>query len=130
MQCAAAHRPRRLTIAAVAGLLAMSIACHNGSRPQTDDDDQAEAQEPTTLEVTNQGFADMTIYVVQSGQRIRLGLATGNATVQFVIPRAVVNSPAIQLRFIADPIGGTRAPISDEITVSPGDHVQLTIPAA
>jgi hypothetical protein len=124
-----AHLSRVITTAALAGLLVAPVACHNGPQPQNDDD-QAEVQEPTTLDVMNQGFPDMTIYVVQSGQRIRLGLATGNATVQFVIPRAVVNTPATQLRFIADPIGGSRAPVSDEITVSPGDHVQLTIPAA
>jgi hypothetical protein len=32
------------------------------------------------------------------------------------------------LRFIADPIGGNRASVSQEITVVPGDTVVLTIP--
>jgi hypothetical protein len=32
------------------------------------------------------------------------------------------------LRFIADPIGGRRASVSQEITVSPGDTVVMTIP--
>lgn len=118
---------RVLTASALAALFMTPLACHTGSPPQTGDDSQA--VEPTTVEVQNQGFPDMTIYVVQSGQRVRLGLATGNSTETFVIPSAVVNGPAMQLRFIADPIGGSRLPVSDEITVSPGDHVQLTIPA-
>jgi hypothetical protein len=32
------------------------------------------------------------------------------------------------LRFIADPIGGARPSVSEEITVAPGDSVVLTIP--
>ena len=103
------------------------VACHNGAQPQTADDENQDVAQ-TTLEVTNQWFADMDIYVVQTGQRVRRGLATGNSTTDFVIPRAVVNGPAIRLRFIANPVGGTHSPVSDEITVSPGDAVQLTIP--
>jgi hypothetical protein len=103
------------------------VACHNGPQPQTGDDDSQMMAE-TTLEVTNQWFADMNIYVVRTGQRLRLGLATGNATTNFVIPRAVITGPSIRLRFLADPVGGTHSPVSDEITVSPGDAVQLTIP--
>jgi hypothetical protein len=112
---------------ALAGLLMTPVACHSGAPPQTGDDDSQMAAE-TTLEVTNQWFADMNIYVVRTGQRLRLGLATGNATTSFVIPRAVITGPSIRLRFLADPVGGTHAPVSDEITVSPGDAIQLTIP--
>jgi len=32
------------------------------------------------------------------------------------------------LRFLADPIGGSRTPISEEIVVRNGDVVQLMIP--
>jgi hypothetical protein len=32
------------------------------------------------------------------------------------------------LRFIADPIGSNRAGVSEEIMVTPGDSVVLTIP--
>jgi hypothetical protein len=103
------------------------VACHNGAPHETGDDDSQMVAE-TTLEVTNQWFADMDIYVVHSGQRLRLGLANGNGTTDFVIPRAIITGPSIQLRFVADPIGGTHSPVSDEITVSPGDAVQLTIP--
>jgi hypothetical protein len=114
---------------ALAGLVMTPVACHNGAPPQTGDEDNGQVAQ-TTLEVTNQWFADMDIYVVQSGQRIRLGLATGNSTSDFVIPSAIVNGAAIRLRFIASPIGGTHSPVSDEITVSPGDNLQLTIPPA
>src|SRR5579862_3529705 len=83
---------------ALAGLLVTPVACHNGAPHETGDDDSQMVAE-TTLDVTNQWFADMVIYVVHSGQRLRLGLATGNSTTSFVIPRTVVNSPSIQVRF-------------------------------
>jgi hypothetical protein len=79
------------------------------------------------LQVENQGFADMVIYAVSSGQRIRLGLATGNSTKSFALPSYLVRTGG-PLRFLADPIGGTRTPISEEMTVEPGDLVTLTIP--
>ena len=82
----------------------------------------------TALRVENRGFPDMTIYVIRSGsQRIRLGIAGGNRTTVLPIPSYLVSFPT-PLRFLADPIGGNRTPVSDEITVSPGDEVVLTIP--
>lgn len=79
------------------------------------------------VEVQNQGFNDMVIYAVNGGQRIRLGLATGNSTKTFSIPPHLVRR-AGPIRFLADPIGGNRTPVSEELTVQPGDIVTLTIP--
>ena len=69
----------------------------------------------------------MTVYAVRGGVRVRLGIVTGNQTSVFTIPRTLVQ-PATQLRFLANPIGGRRQPVSEEITVSPGDEVSLIIP--
>lgn len=81
-----------------------------------------------TLSVDNQAFSDMTIYVIEpSGQRSRLGTATGNTTTTLRIPSRLLGG-ARALRFQADPIGGVRAPISQEVTVIPGETVILTIP--
>jgi len=82
---------------------------------------------PTTLEVDNQGFVDMTIYAIRSSQRIRLGTAVGNRKTDLTIPPALL-SGLTTLRFVADPIGGARASVSEEITVAPGDTVGLMIP--
>ena len=83
--------------------------------------------ERTTLVVENRGFLDRDIFVVRGGQRIRLGTVTGNSSATFTIPPTVVSS-VTALRFIADPIGAPRPPVTEEITVSPGDRVMLTIP--
>jgi predicted dinucleotide-binding enzyme len=79
------------------------------------------------LQVENRGFADMVIYAVSGAQRIRLGIANGNSTQAFTIPNGLLRGSAA-LRFLADPIGGSRAPISEEMAVQPGDIVTLTIP--
>ncbi|HEU4643767.1 MAG TPA: hypothetical protein VFS44_15020 [Gemmatimonadaceae bacterium] len=113
----------RILFAALLGVGA--VACrHNAAAPGTE---EATRSEKTTLKVENQGFADMDIFIIAGGQRIRLGMATGNQTTMFTIPSYLVrgNTP---LRFLADPVGGNRTPVSDEITVTPGDQVTLTIP--
>jgi hypothetical protein len=80
------------------------------------------------LQVENQSFSDMVIYAVNGGQRIRLGMATGNSTKSFPLPAYLVRTGG-PLRFLADPIGGNRRPVSEEMTVQPGDIVTLTIPS-
>lgn len=95
-----------------------------GGRPA---DTGPQPSEAATVEVENRGFADMVIYAVRGSQRIRLGLATGHSTKRFTIPAFLVGG-AGPLRFLADPVGGNRMPVSEEMTVQPGDQVTLTIP--
>lgn len=78
-----------------------------------------------TLRVDNQRFADMTIYVIESGVRQRLGLAPGNRVTSFTIPRRM--SGAVLLRFSADPIGGRALPVTEDIIVESGDEVTMRI---
>lgn len=87
---------------------------------------RAEPAQRTMLEVDNRGFADMTIYVVDGGQRVRLGVAPGNAKTELAIPAHLVTSWR-SLRFLADPIGSSRQAVSQEIYVQPGDRVVLMI---
>jgi hypothetical protein len=82
---------------------------------------------PAALRVDNQSFSDMTVYAARSAQRVRLGLAPGHSNTVFTVPAALMGG-LTQLRFIADPIGGARPSVSEEITVAPGDSVVLTIP--
>jgi hypothetical protein len=109
---------RRLLVAAFA--LVAACATNNVGQPSVDPG-------PTTVRVENRGFADMTVYVLRSSQRIRLGNATAHADTKFVVPAQLIFG-ATPLRFIADPIAGNRASVSEEITVSPGDAITLTIP--
>lgn len=82
----------------------------------------------TSIEVENRNFLDMHVYVLRGSQRLRLGQVPGGGRRTFTIPEYIVTG-APSLRFLADPIGGTRGPITREMSVFPGDRVQLIIPA-
>lgn len=88
---------------------------------------QADPREAAFVEVENQGFYDVTIYILRSGVRTRLGNVPGNSTKVFEIPRTFVN-PGIPIAFMADPIGSGRTPYSQEIPVFPGQTIGLRIP--
>lgn len=107
------------TLALLSLLLALA-ACAGGRRGP------ATPQERTSVRVENRGFLDVNVYVLRSTQRIRLGTVNGLSTRVLTIPSNLV-AAATSLRFLADPIGGSGTPISQEITVQPGDQVTLTI---
>lgn len=98
-------------------------ACSSGrpSRPG------AASQERTTLQVDNRSFTDMTVYLVNGGQRVRLGLAVGKTMTSLTIPARVLGS-ARELQFLADPVGSNRTALSDRLFVRAGDTVTLMIP--
>lgn len=83
--------------------------------------------EPAAVIVDNRSVLDMNIYVIRAGQRIRLGTAGGLNKTRLTIPGSLVFG-ATTLRFLADPIGSSRSPVSEEINVSAGDEIELTIP--
>jgi hypothetical protein len=102
--------------------LALLAACTHGASQSP-----PEPQPRTTVRVRNQNFSDMNVFVLGAGQRVRLGFITGLSTLVFTLPADIVRiSP--QLRFEIHPIGTNRNPISETITVMPGDQITLTIP--
>jgi hypothetical protein len=111
-----------------APLLACVMLLAACSKPQEDEVFSSPRDAKTVVSVDNRGFLDMTIYVIDGSQRVRLGVANGNRVTDLTIPQYLVRGMA-HLQFLCDPIGGNRAPVSDEITVEPGDRVTLTIPA-
>ncbi|MEA2762041.1 MAG: hypothetical protein QOD47_1325 [Gemmatimonadaceae bacterium] len=113
----------KITSIALAVFLAGIPACSTLSRGSS----AADQSQPTIVQVDNLGFQDMDVYAVRSGQRVRLGLAPGSSKTNLTIPSNLVNG-LTSLRFIADPVGGRRASVSQEITVAPGDTVVMQIP--
>lgn len=81
----------------------------------------------TTLVVDNQSSFEMTIYVLRSAERVRLGTARAISETRLRIPSGIVFG-ATPLRFLADPIGSRQTPVSSEILVNEGDEVHLRIP--
>ena len=114
----------KITLLGLAALCAILAACASvGTQTQSG------KQEETIVVVDNRAFLDMTIYVLRSGQRIRIGQAQSLAKTRLTIPHGIVFG-STQLRFLADPIGSNRTPVSEEITVTEGDEVTLVLPPA
>jgi hypothetical protein len=112
-------------IAVLAGLIAGVAACSHAAKHAGDRDD---VRLTTRVHVENQAFLDMNVYVISDGGgRTRLGTVTGNTNQDFVIPDYIVG-PANSVRFLVEPIGSNRAPISNSLSVRPGQTVTLTIP--
>ena len=84
-------------------------------------------QAETALKVENQNFLDMDVYVRRQGQRIRVGTVPGLTTQTFMLRPDIVGNVS-ELQFEMHPIGARQNPISERITVHPGDVIELTIP--
>jgi hypothetical protein len=116
---------------AAPALLVLSLlttACRSAGA--FDDTDPSPVRGSATLEVENQGFPDMTVYVLDGAQRQRLGVARGHSTTTLTIPDRLVRGGSASLRFLCDPIGGQGLPVSETIVVEPGDVVELVIPSS
>ena len=113
---------KTIKLLSVAALCAIFAACASLGKQQP------ATENPTTLVVDNRNVLDMNIYIIRDGgQRLRVGTATGLSKTKFTIPRGIVLG-STTVRFLADPIGGPRGPISEEITMQEGDEVGLMLP--
>jgi hypothetical protein len=123
-----ARSARRTAVLALSLAAALALpACASRQAEGAGEPTERRDPEPTTLVVQNRNFSDMTIYVLRGGQRIRLGLANGNRSTRFTIPSNLIFGIAT-LQFLADPVGSSRTPVSQEIRVTEGDVITLTIP--
>lgn len=115
---------RRLAFGLTIGVCACALlgGC-GGTRPSR----PVSPDSRTILTVDNRGFTDMTIYIVNGGQRVRIGMAVGKTTTALTIPVRVLGS-ARELQFLADPIGSDRTSVTDRLFVRAGDQVTLVIP--
>jgi hypothetical protein len=112
-------------LATVVAMLATVAACSQATHNARSD----EGGQPTTrVHVENRAFLDMNVFVIgDGGSRQRLGIVTGNTDQEFVIPDYIIG-PANTVRFLIEPIGSNHAPISNSLSVQPGQTVTLTIP--
>lgn len=113
-------RSRMLLVILLAVLLG---AC--GSRQVAE---ERREQGSASLKVENRSWADMRVYVVLTGQRMRLGTVSGGATAMLVLPSHVV-SGGRDLQFEVDPLGSRSRATSYSIFVRPGETVTLMIPS-
>jgi hypothetical protein len=110
--------------ATAVAMLATVAACSHRAAPSDDNGMDA----TTRVHVENQAYLDANVYVIgNGGARQRLGTVTGNTNQDFVIPAYIIG-PANTVRFVIEPIGSSAAPISNSLSIQPGQTVTLTIP--
>ena len=104
-------------------VLAVGTAgCASGGKPSL-----GKPARPAVVHVANNNFADVTIYVVQSGMRWRLGTVSGLSRQAFTMPR--LSYDAGDLHLLADPVGGARSYLSPPVRVHAGEAVDLRLAA-
>ena len=82
--------------------------------------------EPVRLVVMNTGWPDQVVYSYYLGHKYRLGTVTGLTTGVLTVPRASLQV-GNTLQLLVHPIGGTEDILSDMVTLSDGQHPELTI---
>ena len=105
-------------------VLALGTASCSGRSVQ----DTAEPTGQTTLVVENHSTLQVTVYVLRNSQRVRLGIASGLTTTRLRIPDNILFGPT-PLRFELDPLASRQTPMTEEITVVPGETVTLRVPS-
>jgi hypothetical protein len=100
----------------------VTVACSTGRVPSGEDD----SPKRTTIEIQNQEFNDMTVYVLVNSQRTRLGIAPGNKTTVLTIPAYLILGTSV-MRFVCEPLAGNTTPVTEQIDVSPGDQLVMIV---
>jgi hypothetical protein len=103
---------------AAAALLASGCAHGN---PASGEGELGERQ--SVLQVSNNNWSDMTVYLVRGTMRQRLGTVGSLTTSRFKLPEHIFTSPD-PVRLVADPIGGARTYTSPPVLIGPGQTVE------
>jgi len=120
-------------LAGLTGLTALVLGCDSGratpSEPTPQPASEQEGKAPsgeTVVQIDNQNFNDMNIYLLDEGNRVFLGAVNGLSTGTLAIPRAA-GSSSFRVRLLADPIGSSIPITTPSLSVGPGQTVYWTI---
>jgi hypothetical protein len=104
-------------------LLGLSSAC--GASRTTPTSNPEPSSDEIPVQIDNQNFSDMEIYVVKNGQRLLIGQAGGLTKTTLTI-RNVARGGG-RVRLLAEPIGGARPITTPTLVVPPGQTIFWTI---
>jgi hypothetical protein len=106
----------------LAGALVLTQACAL-RKPGPPIDESADV---VTVNVINHNQLDVTIYVVRSGNRERIGSVTAASSNSFRVHLRTL-SGAADLQLFADPLGAPRGVTSDRLHLFPAQTVEWTL---
>lgn len=118
----------RILSAGLLGLMALSLGCSAGrSFPSQPAPQAAEARRGRArVEIDNQNFSAMKVYMMDAGSRVYIGIAPGLSRTSLVIPGGASRTSS-ELRLLADPIGGASPITTEDLFVAPQQNVFWTI---
>jgi hypothetical protein len=112
----------RRGIAVLLLLTALGACRSKGSDASVQPDPNA----TVAVEVESHFQGDIIIYLVQGGQRERLGTVTALSRAQFSFPYRRLQMSSTT-RLMAYPLAGAQAYLSDPLLVQPGQYVSWTL---
>ena len=121
-------RPARRLAPPIVLLLGLLAACASSSSETPPPPAGAEQADEARLVVDNGSSLDMDVFLVRSGQRIRIGLAPASQTTTFAINRGHM-AGAGTVHFLAVPVRGGQAYEGEPVNVRQGGTVPFRIPA-
>jgi hypothetical protein len=104
-------------------LLGLSSAC--GASRSTPTSSPEPSSDEILVQIDNQNFSDMEIYVVKNGQRLLVGQAGGLTKTTLKIKDAIRGDGRVKL--LAEPTGGARPITTPTLIVPRGQSIFWTI---
>lgn len=115
------------TIAIFAAVLVAGCKPHRAAEPPTPAGDQPVViEEDLVLQVSNNNWSDVVLYMVHDGRRMRFTVVTAAHSAEFAIPPRWINANGT-VQFVAHRIGGTDEYISPAVSVRLGRTVTLSL---
>jgi hypothetical protein len=123
----------RTAMAGLTGLVVLSLGCGAGrsapseTAPQRGSGQAVRAvRGPTRVQIDNQNFNQMDVYLMDAGTRVYLGSVNGLSKASLPIPRGASRS-SFQVRLLADPIGASYTIGTPSLLVGPGQNIYWRI---
>ncbi|HTR20055.1 MAG TPA: hypothetical protein VMH88_04305 [Gemmatimonadales bacterium] len=116
-------RPSLRRLAGIASAAILATGCAHRSKAA----DQAPPEEAEfVLNIVNHHWQDVRIYVIGSGQPLRVGTVTAVTEHSFTLPSWILG-PSRVIRIYANAIGGNDYFQTDVISVQPGQYIELRL---
>ena len=78
------------------------------------------------MNVENNNWMDVHVYMVRNGEPFPLGTVSGPGEGRLVLP-SLATTPGAQVQILVLPIGGADDYLSPTLIVNPGDVLHLTV---
>jgi hypothetical protein len=111
-------------LSCVAGTLLSG--CARRAAPTDELADPAYEPPPVILEVQNNNWNDVAIYVVRGSQRVRVMTIVAINSESVILPKHLLG-PGGEIRVLAYPIGGYQRYASPRVYAQPGTTVAVTL---